>query len=114
MARAPSARTIARLMTIGRDNLSKSETVTIAAIERGTPSLVEAREIIAGFQAMVRKKSLIDLDPWLDRGSTKPRRVFRQWHDKRSRRRRRGNHVGMVKRSNGRQITKLKLVKRAR
>jgi DNA replication protein DnaC len=67
LARAPSARTIARLMTIGRDNLSKSETVTIAAIERGTPSLVEAREIIAAFQAMVRKKSLIDLDPWLER-----------------------------------------------
>jgi transposase len=54
-------------VTIGRDNLSKSETVTIAAIERGTPSLVEAREIIAAFQAMVRKKSLIDPDPWLER-----------------------------------------------
>lgn len=33
LQRVPSARTIARLMTIGRDNLSKSETVTIAAIE---------------------------------------------------------------------------------
>lgn len=35
LSRAPSARTIARLMTIGRDDLSRSETVTVAAIEGG-------------------------------------------------------------------------------
>jgi transposase len=28
---------------------------------------VEAREIIAAFQAMIRKKSLADLEPWLER-----------------------------------------------
>ena len=67
LSRAPSARTIARLLTIGRDDLTKSETVTVAAIERGAPSLVDAREIIADFQAMIRKKSLADLDMWLER-----------------------------------------------
>jgi len=67
LSRAPSARTIARLMTIGRDGLSKAETVTVAAIEGGVPLLVEAREIVAAFQAMVRKKCLADLEPWLDR-----------------------------------------------
>jgi transposase len=67
LSRAPSARTIARLMTIGRDDLSKSEAVTVAAIEGGVPLLVEAREIIAAFQAMIRKKSLVDLEPWLER-----------------------------------------------
>ncbi|SNB81773.1 Transposase [Rhodoblastus acidophilus] len=67
LARAPAARTIARLMTIGRADLSKSETVTVAAIERGAPALVEAREILASFQAMIRKKALLDLDPWLAR-----------------------------------------------
>ena len=35
LRRAPSARTIARLLTIGRDSLSKAETITVAAIERG-------------------------------------------------------------------------------
>ena len=65
LARAPSARTVARLMTIDRDGLSKAETVTVAAIERGVPLLVEARQIVAAFQAMVRKKALADLDPWL-------------------------------------------------
>jgi hypothetical protein len=43
----PSARTIARLLTISRDLLSKSETITVAAIEDQVPLLVEAREIIA-------------------------------------------------------------------
>jgi transposase len=66
LSRAPSARTIARLMTIGRDALSKAETITVAAIEQGVPLLVEAREIIAAFQAMVRKKSLADLASWLE------------------------------------------------
>jgi transposase len=66
LSRAPSARTIARLMTIGRDGLSKAETITIAAIEGGVPLLVQAREIIAAFQAMVRKKSLADLEHWLE------------------------------------------------
>jgi transposase len=31
------------------------------------PLLVEARDIVALFQGMVRKKSLADLDPWLER-----------------------------------------------
>lgn len=39
--RVPSARTIARLMTAARDNLSKAETVTVAAIEAGVPMLAE-------------------------------------------------------------------------
>ena len=67
LSRTVSARTIARLMTIGRERLSKSETVTVAAIEGGVPLLVDAREIIAAFQAMIRRKSLADLDPWLER-----------------------------------------------
>jgi transposase len=70
LSRAPSARTVARLMTIGRDGLSKAETVTVAAIESGVPLLVEAREVIAAFQAMVRKKSLADLEPWVDRAGS--------------------------------------------
>ena len=67
LSRAPSARTVARLMTFGRDGLTKSESVTVAAIEGEVPLLVEARNIIASFQAMIRKKSLADLEPWLER-----------------------------------------------
>jgi transposase len=67
LQRIPSARTIARLMTIGRDTLSKAETVTIAAIEAGVPTLVEAREIIAEFHMMIRRKAAAELTPWIDR-----------------------------------------------
>jgi transposase len=62
-----SSRTLTRLTTIGRDGLSRAESVTVAAIERGLPLRVEVREIIARFQAKVRKKSLADLEPWLER-----------------------------------------------
>jgi transposase len=65
--RTPAVRTIARLLTISRDQLSRSEAVTVAAIEDGVPLLVEAREIVAAFQAMVRKRCLDVLDPWLER-----------------------------------------------
>ena len=67
LTRTPASRTIARLMTIGRDALSKAETVTVAAIEKGVPLLVEAREIITAFQAMIRKRSLAEFEPWLER-----------------------------------------------
>ena len=63
LQRIPSARTIARLMTIGRDMLTKAETVTVAAIEAGVPTLVEAREIIAEFHMMIRRKTEAGADP---------------------------------------------------
>lgn len=49
LRKVPSARTIARLMTTARDHLSKSDTVTTAAIETGVPILVEARGLIDRF-----------------------------------------------------------------
>jgi transposase len=70
LTRTPSSRTIARLMTVERDRLSKAEAVTVAIIESGVPLLVEAREVIADFQAMIRRKSITDLEPWLDRART--------------------------------------------
>ena len=65
--RTPSARTIARLLTIGRDGLSRADTVTVAAVEGGVPQLLEAREVIAAFQGMVRHRSMAELGPWLER-----------------------------------------------
>jgi transposase len=65
LQRIPSSPTIARLMTLGRNNLSKAETVTVTAIEAGVPRLVEARERVAEFQAMVRNKTDADLITWI-------------------------------------------------
>jgi transposase len=70
LTRTPSARTVARLMTIGRSALSKAETVTIAAIESSMPLLVEAREVITTFQAMIRTKTSANLEPWLERAQS--------------------------------------------
>jgi len=70
LSRAPSARTIARLMTVRRDRLSKADTLTVVAIESGVELLVQAREIVADFQAMIRRKALVELDHWIERAKT--------------------------------------------
>src|ERR1700730_10835730 len=67
LQRIPSARKIARLMTIGRDLLTKAETVMVAAIEAGVPTLVEAREIITQFHWMIRRRLETGLTPWIER-----------------------------------------------
>jgi transposase len=67
LARTPSARTIARLMTVERDHLSKAAAVLVAAIEDKLPALVEARELIADFHNMVRAKAISHFAPWLMR-----------------------------------------------
>ena len=112
LQRVPSARTIARLMTNGRDTLSKSETVTIAAIEQGVPLLVEAREVITAFHTMIRKKAHVDLDLWLERACASLVASFANGviKDKAA-----VNAAITTSWSNGQtegQITKLKLVKR--
>ncbi len=66
LARTPSARCIARLMTLARDDLSKSDAVLIAAIESNVPDLVIARILIADFQQMIRSKAAAKLDGWLE------------------------------------------------
>jgi transposase len=53
-------------MTIGRNSLSKAETVTITAIETGVPRLAEARETIAAFQAMARNKTDDCVAMWIE------------------------------------------------
>jgi hypothetical protein len=49
-------------MTIARDQLSKAESVRIAAIEAAAPALVEARRLVERFHAMLRKKIVTDLE----------------------------------------------------
>lgn len=59
LQRVSSARTIAHLMTTARNHLSKADTVTIAAIERGVPVLVEIRSPPDPFNAMIRCKGAV-------------------------------------------------------
>ena len=69
LQKVPSARTIARLMTMARDHLSKADSVTVAAIESGVLALVEARALVERFHAMIRSKIEADLDPWIAEAS---------------------------------------------
>lgn len=56
-------------MTTGRDNLTKAETATIAAIETGVPALVDAREIFADFHVMIRARRAEPLASWIERAA---------------------------------------------
>ncbi|WP_298324458.1 hypothetical protein [Asticcacaulis sp.] len=51
-------------MTVGRDVLTKVETVLVAAIETEVPAIFDARNIIADFKGMIRRRSFADLAPW--------------------------------------------------
>ena len=44
--------------------------MTVAAIESNVPALVNAREIIAAFHAMIRRKAATELASWIDRART--------------------------------------------
>ena len=57
------------LLTIGREQFSKAQTITVAAIERGVAALAQARDILADFQAIIRRKALCELDGWLNRAA---------------------------------------------
>ncbi len=52
LQRVPSARTLARWLTTGRDRLTKAETLTVAAVRGWCAALVEAREVVGAFQTM--------------------------------------------------------------
>jgi transposase len=110
--KAPSAHTLARLMGMGRDHLTKADSVIVAAVEAGVPGLADARNLVERFQTMIRTKAAASLDGWigqarasliapLARGVAKDIAAIRAaaiepWSD--------GQTEG--------QITKLKLVKR--
>lgn len=112
LRKVPSARTIARLMTTARDHLSKSDSVTMAAVGAGVPMLVEARCLIDRFQAMIRTKAASDLDAWVTEATTSLIASFASGIT----RDRAAVRAAIIEPwSNGQtegQITKLKLVKR--
>ena len=64
--KVPSARILSRLMTTGRDSLTKAEALTVATIEAEVPTLDEARTLLSRFQAMIRERRRPDLDVWIE------------------------------------------------
>jgi transposase len=61
----PSARSIARLMTIARDQVSGTDAVTVTVIEQAVPQLVTGRDLLDRFQQMIRSKAGCALETWI-------------------------------------------------
>ncbi len=70
LQKVPSARTTARMMTVAHDQLSKADSFTVAAIVTGAPALAEAQKLIERFHAMIRRKIVGELDPWITEART--------------------------------------------
>jgi transposase len=60
-----SARQIARLLTIGRDQILREQAYNMIQIERGVPALIAARDLVDRFHAMIRNRMPEELDPWI-------------------------------------------------
>lgn len=112
LSRIPSARTISRLMTTSRHTLTKSETVTVAAVEAGVPALVKARQIVDDFHLMIRLKAESDLPSWIERGRNSLVASFANGVERDVNAVRAAITSGWSNGQTEGQITKLKLVKR--
>jgi transposase len=62
----PSARSIARQMTVARDQRSHADAVMVSVIEKAAPQLVAARDLFDRFQTMIRFKAIEVLDDWIE------------------------------------------------
>lgn len=64
--KCPPARKIARMMTSGRNHLSKADAITVAQTEGAVPALAQARALTERFATMVRNGEDGALADWLD------------------------------------------------
>ena len=61
----PSACTIARLLTAGRTAKGDEVVRLVAAIETASPAIIEARNLLDRFAALISARKADLLDPWL-------------------------------------------------
>jgi transposase len=110
--KTPSARKIARLMTIERDQVPRDQASMMANIAHNVPPLLEARDFGRSFPRNHAPAKAADLDPWIAAAINSPLSSFAKGiiadHD--------AVQAAIIQPwSNGQtegQITKLKLVKR--
>lgn len=63
--RCPGARALARMLTIGRERLSRADRTIVALVEHCVPALVTARDIVDSFHTLLRSGNARGLDPWI-------------------------------------------------
>jgi transposase len=64
--KCPPTRKIARMMTSGRDHLSKADSVFVAQVEHALPRLAQARRLLDTFTTIIRKGDRASLEGWLE------------------------------------------------
>jgi transposase len=110
--KCPSARVVARLMTMARDQLSRQDAVLVAAFEAAVPALVSVRNLVDRFHQMIQRKQVSELASCIEQAEGTALASFANGLN--------ADQAAVVAalsepRSNGQtegQITKLKLVKR--
>ena len=65
MIAPPSARSIARLMTLARDQVSGADAMMVTMIEKAVPALVTGRDLLDRFQLMIRSKAANSMEEWI-------------------------------------------------
>ncbi len=70
LQKTPSARMLARLMTMARQHLTRADSVIVAAIEAGVPGLADARRLVDQFRIMIRTKVVGGLEAWIKQAQT--------------------------------------------
>jgi transposase len=63
--KAPSARHIARMMTIDRDKVSKATARAVAIIGDAVPDLTAARDLLDRFHRLIQHRKFDRLDAWI-------------------------------------------------
>jgi len=63
--KAPSARTVAKMVTTHRNGDSAQQIMLLAIIAKATPEIITARDQLDAFHAMVRERKTVALETWL-------------------------------------------------
>jgi transposase len=70
LRKVPASRTLARLMTMARQHLSRADSMIVAAVEAGVPGLADARRLVDRFRTMIRTKAVDGLEAWIEQAQT--------------------------------------------
>ena len=70
--RCPGARALARMLTIGRERLSRTDRMIVAVVEHSVPALVTARDVVDSFHRLLRSGDAKCLGPWIEAATSSP------------------------------------------
>jgi transposase len=63
-------------MTADRDRVPAELALAITKIEQYVPALILARDLVDRFHAMIRRRNVGDVDPWIAAATDSPLRSF--------------------------------------